>query len=134
MDGKNCAIACYTHCSCDVAPFSNKYTPMKDVPIVSAAIGYTSANGQNYILLFNEELYIKEMQHTLINPNKCQHFGAEVQDNPYDDDKPMATSSPDPEFTACLQLEGTIVFLDTWNPSQKDSKAHPHIEMTSRHH
>ena len=54
--GKNCVILRYTDRSCDVAPFSNKYMPMKDVPIVSAAIGYTSANGRNYIVVFNEAL------------------------------------------------------------------------------
>ena len=107
---------------------------MKDVPIVSAATGYTSANGRNYILVFNETLYIKEMQYTLINPNQCRHFGAEIQDNPYDADKPMAIISPDSEFTACLQLEGTIIFLDTWYPPQKYLESHPHIEMTLRHH
>ena len=107
---------------------------MKDVPIVSAATGYTSANGRNYILVFNEELYTKEMQHTLINPNQCRQFGAEVQDSPYNADKPMAISIPDSEFTACLQSEGTIIFLDTWYPSQKYFEAHPHIEMMSRHH
>ena len=47
--GKNCAIIKYTDRSCDVAPFSEKYTPMKDIPIVSAATGFTSANGRNYI-------------------------------------------------------------------------------------
>ena len=45
--GKNCVILCYTDRSCDVDPFSDKYTPMKDVPIVSASIGYTSTNGRN---------------------------------------------------------------------------------------
>ena len=85
-------------------------------------------------MVFNEALYIKEMQHTLINPNQCQHFGAEIQDNPYDSDKPMAIRSPESEFTACLQLEGTIIFLDTWYPPQKDLVIHPHIEMTSHKH
>ena len=73
---KNCVILLYTDCSCDVSPFSEKYTPMKDVPILLAATGYTSANGRNYILVFNEALYIKDMQHTLINSNQCRHFGA----------------------------------------------------------
>ena len=112
--GKKCVIIRYTDRSCDMAPFSYKYTPMKDVPIVSEATGYTSANGQNYILVFNEALYTKEMKRTLINPNQCQHFREEIQDNPYDADKPMAISIPDSEFTACLQSEGTIIFLDTW--------------------
>ena len=107
---------------------------MKDVPIVLSATGYTYANGRNYILGFNEALYIKEMHHTLINPNQCRHFGSEIQDNPYDSDKPMAISSPDSEFTACLQSEGTIIFLDTWYPSSTDLEFHPHIETTSRHH
>ena len=76
---------------------------MKDLTIVSAATRYKSANGRDYILVFNEALYIKEMQHTLINPNQCLNFGAEIQDNPYDADKPMDISSPDSEFTAFLQ-------------------------------
>ena len=132
--GKNCVILRYTDRSCDIAPFSDKYKPMKYVPIVSAATGYMSANGRNYILVYNEALYIKKMQHVLINTNQCQHFGAEVQDNPYNANKPMAISSPDSKFTACLQSEGTIIFLDTWYPSQKYLEVHPHIEMTSRHH
>ena len=40
--GKNCAVLRYTDRSCAVAPFSDKYTSMKDIPIVSAATGYTS--------------------------------------------------------------------------------------------
>ena len=52
--GKKCVILCYIYRSCDVAPFSNNYKPMKDVPIVSSATGYMSDNGPNYILMFNE--------------------------------------------------------------------------------
>ena len=68
--GKNWVILRYTDRSCDVAPFSDNYTPKKDVTILSTATGYASANGRNYILVFNEALYIKEMQHTLIYPNQ----------------------------------------------------------------
>ena len=132
--GKNYIIIRYTDRSCDVDPFSAKNTPMKDVPILLVATGYTSANVWNYILVFNESFYIKEMQHTLINPNQCRHFGVEIQDNLYDADKPMAISIPDSEFTACLQSEDTFIFLDTWYPPHKDLEAHPHIEMTSCHH
>ena len=45
--GKNYAIIKYTDQSFDVATFSEKYTPMKDIPIVSAATGFTSENGRN---------------------------------------------------------------------------------------
>ena len=90
--GRNCAIFKYTDIRCDVALFSAKYTPMKDVPIVSASTGYTSANGLNYILVFHEALYIPDMTHTLINPNQCRHFGSEIQDNPYHPTEPMSIS------------------------------------------
>ena len=83
LEGKNCAIIKYTDWSCDVAPFSDKYTPMKDILIVSAATGFTSANSRNYILVFHEALYMPDMRHTLINPNQFRHFGANVKDNPY---------------------------------------------------
>ena len=132
--GRNCTIIRYTDRSCDVSPFSDKYTPMKDVSIVSAATGYTSANGLNYILVFNEALYIPEMTHTLINPNRCRYFGADIQDNPYHPSEPISIASEDETFIACLQLEETILYLDTWCPTQNDLESFPHVELTSRQH
>ena len=49
-------------------------TWMKDVPIVSDAMGYKSSNGRRNILVFIKALYVKDMEHTLINPNQCQHL------------------------------------------------------------
>ena len=68
---------------------------MRDVPIVSAATGYTSADGMNYIIVFNEVLYMGGLNHSFINPNQCRHFGAEVQDNPYEQVHPMTITVPD---------------------------------------
>ena len=103
VEGKNCAIINYTDRSCDVAPFSEKYTPMKYIPILSAATGSTSANGRNYILVFHEAFCMPNMRHTLINPNQCRHFRAKLQDNLYHKDCPMSIESPDGKFAACLQ-------------------------------
>ena len=93
--GRNCAILRYTDRSYNVATFSEHYTPMRDVPIISAATGYTSANGMNYIIVFNEALYMGDMNHLLINTNQCRHFGAEVQDNLYEQVHPMTITVPD---------------------------------------
>ena len=71
VSGKNCAIIKYTDRSCDVALFSEKYAPMKDISIVSAATGFTLANGKNYILVFHEVFYSPNMRHTLTNLNQC---------------------------------------------------------------
>ena len=35
-------------------------------------------------------------------------------------------------FTACLESQGTNIFLNTWFPTQTDLAAFPHIELTSR--
>ena len=92
--GKNYAVLQYTDRICDVAPFSNNYTLMKGFSIVSSATGYTSENGRKYILVSNEAFYIPGMEHTIINPNQCHHFGSDVQDNPYHDKEPMAITIP----------------------------------------
>ena len=121
-----------TDWSYDVAPLSEKYTPMKDIPIVSAATGFSSAYGRNYILVFHEALYMPDIRHTLINPNQCRHFWEKVQDNPYHEDWPMWIESPNGEFAACLKSIGTVMLLDTWFPTQGDLKSYPHIESTPR--
>ena len=100
ISGKNCVIIKYKDRSCEVSFFLEKYTPMKDILIVSAATGFTSANGRNYMLVFHEALYMPNMRYTLINPNHCRHFGAKVQDNTYHEDCPMSIEIPDGEFAA----------------------------------
>ena len=44
----------------------------------------------------------------------------------------MLIESPDGEFAACLQSVETIIFLDTWFPTQGDLESYPHIELASR--
>ena len=40
--GKNYTVMHYTEISCDVAPFSDTYDPMTNIPIITAATGFTS--------------------------------------------------------------------------------------------
>ena len=68
---------------------------MKDVPIVSAATVYILANARSYILVFNDALYMEYVEHTLINPNQFRNFGAELQDNPYDQKNTMKITIPE---------------------------------------
>ena len=78
--GANCRILHYTGRECDVSPYSEEYSPVKDVPIVQAATTWQSPNtGQLYILIFNEALYMGEsLEHSLINPNQLRHYGVQV--------------------------------------------------------
>ena len=78
ISGKNCTIMKYTDRSCDVSPFSEKYTPMKEIPKVLSSTGFTSENGRNYILVFHKALYMPDRRHTLINPKQCRYFREKV--------------------------------------------------------
>ena len=43
----------------------------------------------------------------------------------------MSIEIPDGEFAACFQYIGTVMFLDTWFPTQGEPNLYPHIELTS---
>ena len=112
-----------------MAPFFDTYEPMKYVEIVYADTGLTSTTGRQYILVFHEYLYMPRLSHNLINPNQLLHFKTQVQDNPYAAD-PMSITIPDGNFIACLELEGTNIFINTWYPTQEELSSLPYIELT----
>ena len=128
--GRNCVPLNYTDRTCDVQPYSDDYAPVTNVPIITAATGYTSAAGHQYILVFPEAIYMPTLAHSLCNPNQLRHFGTKVQDNPYAG-VPMGLSTSDNTFTACFQSKGTDIYLNTWTPSPSDLESYPHIVLCS---
>ena len=124
--GRNCIALSFSDRSCDVAPYSSQYEPIRNVPIATAATGYTSADGRDYILIFHEALWMPSLDHSLINPNQLRAYDVMVQDNPYSE-QPMQITNPDGEFTACLVSKGTTIYMDTWTPSDQDLSTLPHI-------
>ena len=101
--GRNCLLMNFTERVCDVMPYSDDYEPKTGIPIVQAATGYTAANGQRTILIFNEALWLPDMENSLMNPNQLRHFGIEVQDNPYHRD-PMIIRKDDDEAVSYTHL------------------------------
>ena len=130
--GRNCLLMHYTERVCNVMPYSDEYAPKERVPIVQVATGYTSMNGVSYILIFNEALWMPHLQNSLMNPNQLRFNGTKVQDNPFDEE-PMTIERDDDEqqFIACLQTEGTNIFINTWTPTDNDLASYPKIVMTS---
>ena len=88
----------YTGRECDVAPYTETYDAIKNIPIVSAATVWTSLEStETYILVFNEGLWMQgEMDHSLINPNQMWHNGATVQHNHF---------SPSPLFIETAEAD-----------------------------
>ena len=79
-------------------------------------------------MVFNEALSIPSLYHSLINPNELQHHHTKVQDNLFCRE-PMKIDIPEGDLVACLQSEGTCIFLDTWTPSHRDLETLPHVVM-----
>lgn len=122
----------YTDRACTVHTYAVNYDPMKDVPIVKAATGFTTSDGRNYILVFNEALWMPNLDHTLVNPNQMRSHGVEVQDNPYSIE-PMAIKTWDDDFTTCLSSESATIFFNSWLPNVDDLASYPHVVLSSDH-
>ena len=130
--GRNCLLMNYTERVYDVIPYSGNYEPKTGIPIVQAATGYTAANGQRSILIFNEALWLPDMENSLMNPNQLRNFGIDVQDNPYHRDPMIICKDDDEEgFVACLKSSGTNIYIDTWTPTDKDLEDYRKVTLTS---
>ena len=130
--GSNCIVLQFTGKECDVSPYREDYDSINNVPIAHVATAWQSPEtGQTYILVFNEALWMGDtLPHTLINPNQLRHFGVEVQDNPCCN-RAMFIRTEDGSFCMELQMEGTIVFVDTHTPTQKELETFPKVHMSS---
>ena len=98
-----------------------------NIPIITAVTGFTSTTGRQYVLVFNEALYIKDEDYVLINPNQLHHVDTEGQDNPYHATDPMSITSQNSEFMVWLQSQRTNEFLNTWQPTKTQLSYLPHI-------
>ena len=101
-----------------MSPYRDDYESVSGVPIVHAATAWQSPEtGQVYILILNEALWMGDtMNHTLLNPNQLRHYGTKVQDNPTLS-HPLSIITEDNEFSMELSMKGTIVYADTYSPS-----------------
>ena len=134
VTGANCCIMHYTSRECDVSPFRDDYSPIKNVPIVQAGTAYQSEyTGQTHILIFNEALWMGgAMQHTLVNPNQLRYFGIQVQDNLMSSE-PLSIIKEDESFNLELKIKGTNIFADTHTPSKEELNTCKHIVLSSPH-
>ena len=107
---RNTNVLLHTDKVCKVSPYTDDYESIKDVPIVTAVTGYTSARGDNYILILNGTLWMPRLNHSLINPNHLGHNGVKVQDNPFTKILMTITSERD-GFNACFESARTTIFL-----------------------
>ena len=130
--GINFVILEYSGRVCDVYPYSQEYTAIKDVPIVKGATAVQDqATGETYILIINEGLwYGDKLDHSLINPNQLRHFGIDVCDNPYSKDG-IYIHEPESQVTVPLHSRGTILYANSHAPTDQELQQCKHIVLTS---
>ena len=128
--GRNCVLLAYSGRECDVYPYTEDYKARRNVPIVSAATAWQSqVTGKVYILVFNEALWMPELDCTLINPNQLRHFGISVQDDPTSD-SPLFISTESDKFVMPLEMTSTTIFANTCTPTQDELETcKPHIAL-----
>ena len=73
------------------------------------------------------------MQHTFLNPNQLRSFGMLVNDDLFASDKPIHIESENGDAILPSHTEVTVIYLDTWTPTDEDLYQLPHIIMTSPH-
>ena len=60
------------------------------------------------------------MKHTLLNPNQLQSFGMLVKYEPFESDKLICIESEYEDDMLSLHTGVTIIYLDTWTPTDED--------------
>lgn len=118
-----------------VSGFAESMEPMKDIPIVKAALAYDiPETGETVILIINQALYFgKHLSHVLLNPNQMRYNNVIVDDIPKHLSS-MSTHSitvTEENVTIPLQLNGIISYFDARTPTTEEIENCPHIILTS---
>mmetsp|Transcript_24287 Transcript_24287/g.34810 ORF Transcript_24287/g.34810 Transcript_24287/m.34810 type:complete len:1184 (-) Transcript_24287:1334-4885(-) len=128
----------YTGITAEVAPFSQAYDKMQNIPIVKAALAYDDAEtGQTYILVLNHVLYFgPSIQNILLNPNQIRSNGIVVDDVPKHLSGGDSTHSiflPEEELRLPLKCYGCLSYLSVRRPTLSEINNCSTYELTSPH-
>ena len=123
----------------DVAPFSESYQPIKNIPIATAATAYDNPDtGETTLILFGQSLFFGDkMASTLICPNQIRENGNVVDDCPrqYNKDSKHGLTLRDHESKAekfiPFEMDGVISYLSTRKPSKHEIETCPRFWATS---
>ena len=69
--GKNWTPIYFTGDRVEVSPFTDEYSPIKDIPVATCATMVTAESGREYLLVCHEMLYFgSSLKRSLLNPNQ----------------------------------------------------------------
>ena len=119
----------------EVSGFSDTMEPLRDIPIVKAALAYDEPlTGDTVILIVNQALYFgSHLSHMLFNPNQLRSHGVTVEDIP----RHLSSKSShsiivnEENFSIPLLLNGVISYFQVRKPSIDEVENCRHITLTS---
>jgi len=122
---------------CDVSPFLSECKPLLNVPIVNAATAYHHPDlGELFILLFNQAFYMgDQVEASLLCLNQMRAHGGAIVDNCPIHLSPNHSSThsiyvAEHDLQIPLQLDGIVLYIDTFCPSDDDLEHGTWVEMT----
>jgi len=118
-----------------VSGFSDTMSPLKDIPIVKAALAFdVPETGEVLILIINQALYFgKNLSHMLINPNQLRFNDVTVDDVPRHLSKTSTHSImiKEENLIIPLKLNGVISYFDARTPTLSEIENCQHVILTS---
>jgi hypothetical protein len=119
----------------EISGFLDTMEPLKDIPIVKAALAYDAPlAGETVILIVNQALYFgSHLSHMLFNPNQLHSHGVTVEDIP----RHLSSKSShsiivnEENLRIPLLLKGVISYFQVRKPSIDEVENCKHITLTS---
>jgi hypothetical protein len=118
--GDNTRVVSFTGEQVNVAPFSEAYDALKDIPIATVATVWECPKTmEGFLLIINEALYFgKKLKVSLLCPNQLRNHGIQVNDTPKQFDKKSTHSIRTEKGQEIpLELDGVISYLQTRKPT-----------------
>ena len=114
---------------CDVKGFHNSYEAITNVLVGKAATAVVHDDGTVYNIILNENLlFAKSIDHSLIIPNQIKSFGIPVSDNPFARTWEFGIDHED--MFIIFRTECTTVSFNTYVPSYQKLETCAHIVLT----
>ena len=121
--------------SCNVQPFHDSYSPMKNVNTINASFAHDTEDGKTYIVEVNQALdFTDSMEHSLLCTNQARLHGVVVDDVPkFLDPSNRSTHSiqfPKEQVTLPLSLFGPVSYLPVRYPNDEEMDFCDRLELT----
>jgi hypothetical protein len=137
--GSNCVVVEYTGKACNVIGYNRNTSndELHDVPIVTAATAYDAPNGDTYILIIAQALYLGGLlDYTLLCPNQLRANGIVVDDVPKHLSPTPGTAThsvyvPNADLRIPLCMKGVISYFTTRTPTSQELESCTWIMLTS---